>query len=226
MSNPQPARRWLCLWWPEARAALLVPRRKEDYPAAHSMDTQWFAVDVDGHVAYAETGESGCAPADADRELWIYDVLAQIRGVLSNEEFIDQMNRNLREEATNSGLFVYELLLDYTTFESPYRLAVAPAKPLHVDQLPPPLRDQFKRFRLDNVRFPETPLLQLIEHVSCDIWGSGTVYLASDGVTLRAVPGHETEFDAAIQTILGYDPDLLTRYKVERPGNDHNAKGV
>src|SRR3569833_2795058 len=36
-----------------------------DYPAAHSMDTEWFAVDRDGYVAVFETGEAGAMPADA-----------------------------------------------------------------------------------------------------------------------------------------------------------------
>jgi hypothetical protein len=33
-----------------------------DYPAAHSMDSCWFAVDRDGHVAYFSTGEAGAMP--------------------------------------------------------------------------------------------------------------------------------------------------------------------
>ena len=33
-----------------------------DYPAAHSMDTMWFAVDADGHVAAFDTGEGGGVP--------------------------------------------------------------------------------------------------------------------------------------------------------------------
>jgi hypothetical protein len=36
-----------------------------DFPAAHSMDTTWFAVDRDGHVAVFETGESGAVPTAA-----------------------------------------------------------------------------------------------------------------------------------------------------------------
>jgi hypothetical protein len=35
-----------------------------DFPAAHSMDTAWFAVDLDGHVALFDTGESGAAPTE------------------------------------------------------------------------------------------------------------------------------------------------------------------
>jgi hypothetical protein len=38
-----------------------------DYPAAHSMDTYWFAVDADGNVAMFDTGEGGAVPEDALR---------------------------------------------------------------------------------------------------------------------------------------------------------------
>ncbi len=36
-----------------------------DFPAAHSMDTTWFAVDRDGRVAAFESGEAGAVPTDA-----------------------------------------------------------------------------------------------------------------------------------------------------------------
>lgn len=36
-----------------------------DFPAAHSMDTTWFAIDSNGHVAAFESGEAGCVPQDA-----------------------------------------------------------------------------------------------------------------------------------------------------------------
>ncbi|MFZ5832112.1 MAG: hypothetical protein ACOY3P_18675 [Planctomycetota bacterium] len=39
-----------------------------DYPAAHSMDTEWFAVDRDGHVAIFSTGEAGAVPKSASQE--------------------------------------------------------------------------------------------------------------------------------------------------------------
>ncbi len=34
----------------------------DDYPAAHSMDSTWFAVDEDGHIAAFDTGEDGHIP--------------------------------------------------------------------------------------------------------------------------------------------------------------------
>jgi hypothetical protein len=36
-----------------------------DYPAAHSMDSTWWAVDGEGHVAQVNTGEAGAMPAAA-----------------------------------------------------------------------------------------------------------------------------------------------------------------
>ena len=33
-----------------------------DYPAAHSMDTTWFAVDQDGHIAVFDSSEDGAVP--------------------------------------------------------------------------------------------------------------------------------------------------------------------
>ena len=36
-----------------------------DYPAAHSMDTTFFAVDADGRVAIFTTGENGHVPITA-----------------------------------------------------------------------------------------------------------------------------------------------------------------
>ncbi len=35
---------------------------QEDYPAAHSMDTTWFAVDEDGFVGQFDSGEAGAVP--------------------------------------------------------------------------------------------------------------------------------------------------------------------
>ena len=40
-----------------------------DYPAAHSMDTDWFAVDKDGHVAVFASGEAGAVPVAAGRRV-------------------------------------------------------------------------------------------------------------------------------------------------------------
>jgi hypothetical protein len=44
-----------------------------DFPAAHSADTTWFAVDRDGHIAVFDSGEPGAVPedvVDGSQELW------------------------------------------------------------------------------------------------------------------------------------------------------------
>jgi hypothetical protein len=52
-----------------------------DAPAAHSMDTDWYGVDVDGNVARLSSGETGVVPYGAHREVWdrIYERIAAAR---------------------------------------------------------------------------------------------------------------------------------------------------
>lgn len=42
---------------------------KKDYPAAHSMDTMWFAIDECGHVVACYSNESGAIPRGATTEI-------------------------------------------------------------------------------------------------------------------------------------------------------------
>jgi hypothetical protein len=46
-----------------------------DYPAAHSMDTTWFAIDADGYVGVFDTGEPGAVPAGAGDQGEAYQLL-------------------------------------------------------------------------------------------------------------------------------------------------------
>lgn len=48
-----------------------------DYPAGHSMDSAWFGVDKNGHVAMFETGEDGALPIMYGREYSIDDFFTQ-----------------------------------------------------------------------------------------------------------------------------------------------------
>src|SRR5215467_3982993 len=51
----------------------LTPSSDMDFPAAHSMDATWFAVDRDGHVGLFTCGEEGAVPTtevnDFQREI-------------------------------------------------------------------------------------------------------------------------------------------------------------
>lgn len=50
--------------------------KTQDFPAAHSMDTDWFAVDADGHVAALFSGEDGEVPVDRGRSIRSLEALA------------------------------------------------------------------------------------------------------------------------------------------------------
>ena len=58
-----------------------------DYPAAHSMDTEWFAVDADGRVGSFWSGEDGSVPRVEDRPPRIDDVVGAIM-YLENATFV------------------------------------------------------------------------------------------------------------------------------------------
>lgn len=51
---------------------------EKDYPAAHSMDTQWFAIDKNGHVAGFDSGEAGAVPANGIRDFDLDKHLAEL----------------------------------------------------------------------------------------------------------------------------------------------------
>lgn len=71
------------------------PSLTADYPAAHSMDTQWFAVDQDGHVGFFNSGEEGGVPlgasndweTDDDPEFAVLHALRFARLLASNVDF-------------------------------------------------------------------------------------------------------------------------------------------
>jgi hypothetical protein len=56
-----------------------MTERSFDYPAAHSMDTHWFAVDDDGHVAAFESGEAGAVPTAGYVGENDFDLLGAVR---------------------------------------------------------------------------------------------------------------------------------------------------
>jgi hypothetical protein len=44
-------------------------KKTEDYPATHSMDTEWFAVDRNGRIAWLDSMQEGCVPEQFFPEL-------------------------------------------------------------------------------------------------------------------------------------------------------------
>ncbi|HEX4796704.1 MAG TPA: hypothetical protein VH370_23130 [Humisphaera sp.] len=86
-----------------------------DYPAAHSMDTHWFAVDSAGHIGFFETGEPGPVPVDAqadeDAHEWLKHLFfAAPAMLLLNARSKDAVHAHeLFEESSRRGGFGYSI---------------------------------------------------------------------------------------------------------------------
>jgi hypothetical protein len=241
-----------------------------DFPAAHSMDTEWFAVDRDGHVAVFDSGEAGAVPvaAGADQE---HDLLVQLAASLPPvfplfdlKEWIgpgdSPESRHIRAEhdwdyyrilmflerldpirdelgtalvAAPSAAFGHVVLFnelspalfrrihdagacracvsllehpDWPTrlglyyyshtcenwISGPYEREGNPARPLHIDEVPPDLRARLEGMRFATLCFGETEEIQPVDHGLCESWESD--YLALDHETVRPIPSREEDY--------------------------------
>lgn len=92
--------------------------------------------------------------------------------------FLDYGGPHLPEYSPGRfGLFVYDHLCE-NWISGPYGRQAVPQRPVHVEQLPPAVREAVSRVRFD-LSFAETPHLQPLEHVECDSWEED--YLTLDG---------------------------------------------
>jgi hypothetical protein len=176
------------------------------------MDTAWYAVDEAGYVAVVLTGESGTVPDEAGSHRLLDDLSARTFGT-DPTAYVDRY-----QAAPQLGVFLYEHheLIPLVDVEDRYRRELIPDRPLHVDQLPPDLRKDWKRLRPPGVRFAETEFLQPYEFFACTSYDVGAfAYLAADGKTIRPIPGREDAFRAAVARWREDEPDLLADYRFE-----------
>lgn len=163
-----------------------------DFPAAHSMDTSWYAVDAEGQVALFCSGEDGAVPDGTGDATVIWDLWDIREPPEPRDEYRYEEPKDL---AARLGLFLYEHAYELTSDGgsygedlAPYRRDVKPDAPLHVDQLPVHLREQCELVRFP-LTFEDSPLVQPLEYSSCRYWGEKRRYLASDGQTFHALEG-------------------------------------
>lgn len=230
-----------------------------DYPAAHSMDTEWFAVDQDGRVGYFTSGEAGAVPVEALQGSRANALLTRLANALPRSEVLhdrqgrwlpsvegrhEHRTRTTRETITHVLLFLKSLDMvaehiaagrahqlpstsDFAVYfrelpavlaaelheanlclgcfwhwspvleapdetdritpetfgfyqydhlcenwiSGPYGRITVPANPIHVDQLPPSLRQELKAVQFD-VNFAETPHIQPVADHECASWES------------------------------------------------------
>jgi hypothetical protein len=177
----------------------------DDFPAAHSMDTVWHAIDRAGHVAVFYTGENGFAPEAAATFL--------------HEELLDLLGRgevhmDIGSGEGLSGVFYYDYSFgpDYSgRVAGVYGREVAPEIPLHVNELPPALRRRWKQVRFE-LEFRQAELVQPFEAVPCNGWGAPVAYLCGDGKTIRPIPGNELLFAAFCADFLAENPEFAGRF--------------
>lgn len=270
-----------------------------DFPAAHSMDTIWFAVDRDGHVGGLQSNGAGAAPAarprlrgqDQERlcqglraglpecpvtydlagrivpgplhegtDHWgenlptpqlllmflrsldlVADEIARARAVAHPAtegwaviftSLSPELARKIHEagdclacfrhsdyseycDLADRGVFSYEQLLG-DWLPGPYGRQRIPARPVHIDQLPPDVREVIARVRFEGFCFAETVYLQPAEHMPCDAMNAG--YLSADGQTLRPMPGEEAEYRDFLDEFLEESPPgTAERLRIELP---------
>lgn len=176
-----------------------------DYPAAHSMDTSWYAVDGKGNVALFDTGAGGAVPDRA----YSPDMA----------DYLDELPPEVIEAMETPNVLAPDLLPDerrvyrYATGDldeclaDRYHRKKAPKQPIHIDELPPEARETIGRVRFPTVDFATAKVLQPIELTDCTAWGPA--YLASDGKTVRAVPGREREYGQHVEEMRSDEPELV-----------------
>jgi hypothetical protein len=277
-----------------------------DFPAAHSMDTEWFAVDADGQVGYFYSSESGAVPDEGQvqepgrlwqrlcelvpRCEWIHDLqgyldpgprrdsgrhyygdrgsddgalmfltsLAPVKRQINAGDAVPvraldgeavifgrltaALARRLHKQGHCLGCFFYLLregtdqdnerrgraaeigLYDYrhpaeNWIALPYGREMLPSRPLHIDELPPDLRDQVGQLRFATLRFADTIHIQpcATENVVC--WESG--YLTADGRTIRPIRGNylnaEPSYEEFYQRMIGAERPWLKGITIDPP---------
>jgi hypothetical protein len=66
-----------------------------DFPAAHSMDALWFAIDRDGHVACFRSGEAGAVPSEAFAGDEAYQAYERLAHTLPRGEAVQDLQGRL-----------------------------------------------------------------------------------------------------------------------------------
>ncbi len=177
-----------------------------DFPAAHSMDTHWFAVDRDGRVALFFTSETGYMPVSAHgaEDNQLVELYRQLAGKdppgVDEDDYVDDWDEFIAILG-EQGLFNYNYIDasgDPDELLRPYKLwAVPENEALHVDQLPPVWRERCRKCRFDSVSFGDDEHVQPLDHVAGEWfsdWEGSCAYLSADEQTVRPVPGREDKY--------------------------------
>ena len=154
-----------------------------DFPAAHSMDSEWFAVDKDGFIAMLTTNEEGAMPMSEE----------QGDGTDQLNEIASAMGCTLAQDAWGSGqpesVGVYnfhwmlgegpnvdeDAWLDQEEGDGPvmpYKREAVPEKPIRISDLPASIQRNLGKYVFKNISFKDCEWLQPALYVPCQFWTS------------------------------------------------------
>lgn len=158
-----------------------------DFPAAHSMDTTWFAVDKDGFIAVLETNEEGALPIKLrdDYQQSGDEFVAEVAKIVGFPLKAGSANIPSPQEV---GLYSYSGELGWSddfpdsnneSYDEendefigapPYKRLVVPAKPIHISALSEQVKAQMRDIVFHDVSFKDTQWLQPALRMPCDLW--------------------------------------------------------
>jgi hypothetical protein len=174
-----------------------------DYPAAHSMDTHWFAIDKDGQVGLFFTAETGYLPNEAVNVEApdLIELATKLGGKAPpgvDEEEEDIEWDEFLEGLVALGFYTYEYIDNFDDPDGlllPYTLTAAPEAPAHIDQLPPQFRQRYRKVQFSTASFGAADHLQPFDFFPCDTYAEEQVaYLSGDERTLKPVPKREQQY--------------------------------
>jgi hypothetical protein len=160
---------------------------RDDFPAAHSMDSAWFAVDEHGRVAIFETGEAGAMPETA---VTLYDpggdsdVWDEIQHLLEARGADPESIEDLSTEEGASPFIVY----GNDDYETPgaYEREALPEDPVTESELSPELRAQLTRIPVDFTAREHLQLADYFLDAECAHWAMEAVDLRGEDLLTRA----------------------------------------
>ena len=145
----------------------------DDYPAAHSMDTSWFAIDEAGRVAVFDSGEDGAVPLAA----------ISLGGASEPDPEAEQILELLPlghaddswDAIYEAGPFFHYRNGDYGDPGHYVRTDHAPTRAANVASLPQALREKMLRLPVDFTTAATVHLADFMADAEAATWGETTL---------------------------------------------------
>jgi hypothetical protein len=144
---------------------------RDDLPAAHSMDTSWFAVDAAGRVAIFDSGEDGAVPLAA----------LSLGGASEPDPEATEIcelfapGDDAYDTAYEGGPFFHFCNGDYGDPGNYVRTDHVPAQPANVSTLPERLREKMLRLPVDFTSTATLHLADFMADADAATWGDTTL---------------------------------------------------